>query len=267
VAGSARAVWWRCLRAHEWRASISNRVRGSGCPFCAGKRASADHCLAAAYPEIANEWHPTRNGELTPTSVTPRAARRVWWRCPGGHEWQARVSARVRRHSPCPTCAGTTRGRKPSGAAGAGSRRATRHLREEHRRIEQTLTLLMVDARVDRETLRRVVADVDAHLAAEEALLYPVIERAWNRPLAEQREVHGHLRFLLSMLTQPRTDPALHARQLRDLDSLFREHARLTEQVALPWIEGALSAGSLEALGERMQTLRASLLARARGGA
>lgn len=107
VPGSSRVFWWRCGRApaHEWRASVANRCRrGSRCPFCAGRRASAEHCLAVAFPEIAAEWHPTRNAGLTPRDVTPRSHTEAWWRCPVGHEWRCRVRDRTRRGQRCPNC-------------------------------------------------------------------------------------------------------------------------------------------------------------------
>jgi len=31
-------VWWRCSRGHSWKASPFARSKGSGCPYCAGKR-------------------------------------------------------------------------------------------------------------------------------------------------------------------------------------------------------------------------------------
>ena len=33
--------------------------------------------LASLYPEIAVQWHPTRNGELTPDNVTYGSMRKV----------------------------------------------------------------------------------------------------------------------------------------------------------------------------------------------
>ena len=38
--GSHFRAWWRCERnaAHRWQAEVNERSRGSGCPFCAGKR-------------------------------------------------------------------------------------------------------------------------------------------------------------------------------------------------------------------------------------
>tara|TARA_B100001971_G_scaffold59222_1_gene54265 strand:+ start:906 stop:1187 length:282 start_codon:yes stop_codon:yes gene_type:complete len=60
--------------------------------------------LADRNPELAKEWHPTRNGDLTPDQVTPGSSRKVWWRCSLGHEWEARVGDRT-RGSGCPDCA------------------------------------------------------------------------------------------------------------------------------------------------------------------
>ena len=31
-------VWWRCEKGHEWQATINNRAKGKGCPYCNGER-------------------------------------------------------------------------------------------------------------------------------------------------------------------------------------------------------------------------------------
>jgi len=56
-------------------------------------------------PELAREWHPTRNGTLTPESLTPWSHRPVWWQCAQGHEWCAPPVAR-RAEDTCAMCAG-----------------------------------------------------------------------------------------------------------------------------------------------------------------
>lgn len=40
--------------------------------------------LANIYPDIALEWHPTRNGELTPYGVSAKSGKKVWWHCSEG---------------------------------------------------------------------------------------------------------------------------------------------------------------------------------------
>jgi glutaredoxin len=104
---SNRSVWWRCRFGHEWPAIVNNRTgKGRGCPYCAGHRATAERNLAVLHPTLAGEWHPTKNGTLTPSEVLPRVNARVWWRCPSGHEWEAEVRNRSISGQGCPYCAG-----------------------------------------------------------------------------------------------------------------------------------------------------------------
>lgn len=61
--------------------------------------------LATACPSVAAEWHPEKNGGLAPDAVGPGSSRKVWWLGECGHEWQARVSDRVRSKGlSCPSC-------------------------------------------------------------------------------------------------------------------------------------------------------------------
>ncbi len=102
-AGFRIRLWWQCPSGHEWQAPVTSRIRGTGCPACAGRVPTPDTCLAARNPALAAQWHPTRNGTLTPADVLPATNRRVWWQCPAGHEWSARVSTRSTGTS-CPHC-------------------------------------------------------------------------------------------------------------------------------------------------------------------
>ena len=61
--------------------------------------------LATMNPELAVQWHPTKNGKLTPQDVTSGSTKNVWWLLPydnsetGKHfdfEWQAKVADRTR---------------------------------------------------------------------------------------------------------------------------------------------------------------------------
>ena len=105
--GSHRHVWWRCKKGHSWRASVKSRVAGTGCPVCANRAlAPGENDLATANPALAAEWDAEKNGALTSRDVFPGSSRRVWWRCPAGHEYQAAVSARASSGSGCPYCAG-----------------------------------------------------------------------------------------------------------------------------------------------------------------
>lgn len=102
--GTIRTFWWLGKCGHEWKASIGHRTGGQGCPICNGKQALAGHNdLATTNPALAAEWHPTKNGALTPQMVTEGSDRKVWWFGPCGHEWQAAIGHRA-RGTGCPVC-------------------------------------------------------------------------------------------------------------------------------------------------------------------
>ena len=65
--GSHKKVWWQCSKGHDWQAIVSNRVLGKGCPYCAGQKVWIGfNDLSTTRPDLANEWHPMKNGDLTP---------------------------------------------------------------------------------------------------------------------------------------------------------------------------------------------------------
>ena len=99
-------AWWRCGKGHEWRARVNSRVQGTACPVCANRViAVGENDLAATHPGLAAQWHPTKNGALTPQMVVAGSRRKVWWQCENGHEWQASILSRV-GGSGCPVEAG-----------------------------------------------------------------------------------------------------------------------------------------------------------------
>ncbi len=106
---SQRRVWWRCAEAadHRWQAPPAYRTSGGqGCPFCAGTRASSTNSVAVIAPHLIGEWHPMKNGELTPAQIVAGSPRLVWWRCARGadHEWRAAPAYRIRGGEGCPMC-------------------------------------------------------------------------------------------------------------------------------------------------------------------
>ena len=111
IATTDRKVWWRCRRGpdHEWRAAVVDRVDpGTGCPCCANRAVSVTNCLSTVAPELAAEWHPKKNGKLTPRNAVAHSRRIVWWKCGGGpdHEWSAAITNRFKRGTRCPMCVG-----------------------------------------------------------------------------------------------------------------------------------------------------------------
>jgi len=66
-------------------------------------RATSEYNLGKLHVELAKEWHPTKNEELTPYDVTPGSHMKIWWICTQGHEWKTRVAHRTGGHG-CPKC-------------------------------------------------------------------------------------------------------------------------------------------------------------------
>ena len=65
-----------------------------------------DNDLATKRPDLADEWHPTKNGDLTPRDVADGSEKKVWWKCNRcGHEWKAAIASRARSRRGCPKCA------------------------------------------------------------------------------------------------------------------------------------------------------------------
>ena len=103
---SHKKVWWHCKEGHDWKATVSQRSRGTDCPYCAGQRAiSGETDLATINPAIVAEWHPTLNGDLKPSDVKVHSHKKVWWRCKEDHEWRAVIYNRIEGNG-CPYCAG-----------------------------------------------------------------------------------------------------------------------------------------------------------------
>ncbi len=52
-------------------------------------KVTIDYNLGKLHPELAQQWHAIKNGDLTPLEVTPGSNRKLWWQCSRSHEWEA----------------------------------------------------------------------------------------------------------------------------------------------------------------------------------
>ena len=113
AAKNGKKVWWRiwhekCGMWHEWEAPVNTRSRGKrGDPYIHGHRVlSGCNDFASNYPEIASQWHPSKNGELEPNQVTAKNSKVVWWLAGCGHEWDMTIGQRTGQGQGCPFCSG-----------------------------------------------------------------------------------------------------------------------------------------------------------------
>jgi hypothetical protein len=102
---SDKKVGWIGKCGHKWITSPSSRSRGCGCPICnCGRVLEGFNDLPTVNPKLAQEWHPTWNGKLTPQMFSATTALKVYWLCPKcNHEWPANISSRNKGLS-CPNC-------------------------------------------------------------------------------------------------------------------------------------------------------------------
>lgn len=105
--GSDKIAWWNCPKCESpYDMKIESRSsKGQNCPFCSRQRINHTNSLASLNPDLASEWHPTLNGDLTPDIVACRSNKNRWWlskEC--GHHWEATVDKRAEGGG-CPYCA------------------------------------------------------------------------------------------------------------------------------------------------------------------
>jgi hypothetical protein len=111
--GSGKKVWWKCHECgYEWMAYIQNRRNqhkypgqpGTSCTNCIGRVINMDNSFGAEYPELVEEWHPTKNIPHNPYNIFPTTPSKFWWVCKlCKNEWKTSAGTRARGGG-CPVC-------------------------------------------------------------------------------------------------------------------------------------------------------------------
>ena len=100
---------WRCLKCKDvFSMSWDSIHAGRGCAICSGRQVGISNCLATKNPELAKQWHPTLNAQLTPYNITYNSHKKVWWLCINNpkHEWLISPNTRSSGYTSCPYCDG-----------------------------------------------------------------------------------------------------------------------------------------------------------------
>ena len=116
--GSNEKVWWICTNCGKsYYATINHKNRNDTrvCPECANQKRGRSFTMGVVAkvgslretnPELAIEFHPSKNGELTPDNITAGRFKYVWWKCSKcGYEWQQSPNTRKQGRG-CPHCSG-----------------------------------------------------------------------------------------------------------------------------------------------------------------
>jgi len=80
--GTHKEVWWNCSVCEDtYPMSLNKKTRGRGCSICSGYYTTKKNSFGGKFPELAKEWHPTKNGDLTPFDVSYGSGKKIWWKC------------------------------------------------------------------------------------------------------------------------------------------------------------------------------------------
>lgn len=105
--GSHKKVWWICNNKHEWKASISNKSKGRGCPICSNKIIiKGINDLSSTHKKILNMWDYNKNNKqgLFPENYSYGSSKKVFWLCPKcGNSWIQRIN-HITNGIGCPNC-------------------------------------------------------------------------------------------------------------------------------------------------------------------
>ena len=116
---SNKKILWVCgICQFEWEAVIASRTDGRGCPECwrtgrkeivRQRRLSKPPCFTKQFPALASQYS-DRNPIPAKKLIVPNGTDPLfWWKCHNpecGHEWQARLTARLMPEEDlgCPEC-------------------------------------------------------------------------------------------------------------------------------------------------------------------
>jgi len=116
---SNKLVWWICPITckfgckHTYQQTVTNKiVLGQGCPYCSPSQQKICYhdSLEYKHPELAQEWHTTKNGDNKPSFFPCGSHFNAWWLCPKKckygclHEYQATIQNKVKGQHNCPYC-------------------------------------------------------------------------------------------------------------------------------------------------------------------
>ena len=100
TSGSHKRLKWKCLNGHKYLSGVSDRARGTSCPFCSNSKVLAGfNDLKTKFPTIAKQadgWDPR--------TVISGSHKKLKWNCPKGHKYEASVKSRTISKSNCPIC-------------------------------------------------------------------------------------------------------------------------------------------------------------------
>ena len=104
--GGISIAYFKCKEGHSYKRKINERIKGVGCPICAGKKVlEGFNDLLSQKSDLALDWDYSKN-KVGPEKVHINSNKKYFWKCHiCGHEWESAVHQRLC----CPNCTITNR--------------------------------------------------------------------------------------------------------------------------------------------------------------
>lgn len=98
--------WWTCPNKHDYQATVRAIINRRSCRICIGTEIrSGVNDFKTLYPEIARYWHPTLNGDVSPSTIGVGSKATYWWLCENNHEYKSDIWNKISGKK-CRACAG-----------------------------------------------------------------------------------------------------------------------------------------------------------------
>ena len=87
--GSGKKVWWLCPNKfecgclHEHKQLVKSKINGTECPYCCVPpiKVCEHRSIKFKCPSIMEKWHPTKNGDLDPSTLSSGSTTKIWLLC------------------------------------------------------------------------------------------------------------------------------------------------------------------------------------------
>lgn len=105
-ANTHKKYYFVCPHGHSYPRAVYQMTMSNagGCKYCSGQVATAQNNLKVTHPDLAAQWHPTKNGNNKPEDYLSGSNKVVWWKCSRGHSWKASIAKRALRGDRCSKC-------------------------------------------------------------------------------------------------------------------------------------------------------------------
>lgn len=99
--GGRKTAYFVCSQGHSYKRQITEKIKGMGCPICAGKKVLAGfNDLLSQKPDLVLDWDYAKNN-IAPDKVHANSFKKYYWKCHVcGFEWKFAVMQRIH----CPNC-------------------------------------------------------------------------------------------------------------------------------------------------------------------